>query len=99
MTPKWLSCVVLSVMLIQVIFLMACSPIPGTTPTQTNQQPVEVISVSGPLEPVNPGGPIVEITLKNVASEPVVSLNATLEKVGIRAYSFTFNVSSSNPLL
>jgi hypothetical protein len=51
----------------------------------------------GPLQPINPGGPIVEITLKNVAVEPVVSLAATLELS--RSFYFDFNVTSSNPLL
>ncbi|MDD5703421.1 MAG: hypothetical protein PHU23_15410 [Dehalococcoidales bacterium] len=75
------------------------TPQPSTTPTITDQQPIDIISVEGPLTPINPGGPIVELTVMNVSNEPVVSLNATLEKVGIRAYTFTFNVSSSNPLL
>ena len=66
-------------------------------PPLADQQPVEIISVSGPLQPVNPGGPTVEITLKNVAAEPVVSLSASLELN--RPFNFDFDVSPSNPLL
>jgi len=72
-------------------------PMPTPTPSLQNQQPIEIISVLGPLQPINPGGPIVEITLKNVAVEPVVSLTATLEL--IRSFNFDFDVTSSNPLL
>jgi hypothetical protein len=63
-----------------------------------NQQPIEVTSVLGPIMPPNPGGPTVEITLKNVGEEPVTYLKATLKLE--RAYEFGFvNVSPSNPLL
>lgn len=81
------------------ILLGACAG-PATT---TNQHPIEVVSVLGPLSPINPGGPVVEITLKNVASEPVVSLTASLgiSRAGPSNTPFTFNfdVTSSNPLL
>jgi hypothetical protein len=69
----------------------------------TSQQPIEVVSVLGPIPPFNPGGPVVEITLKNVSSEPVVSLKASLGI--IRAgpsntpFTFNFDVTPSNPLL
>ena len=62
-----------------------------------DQQPIEIISVVGPLQPINPGGPIVEITLKNVAVEPIASLTATLELS--RSFDFNFNVTPLNPLL
>ena len=84
-----------------VLLAAGCASAPGPaatpTPTPTNQQPVDVVSVSGPLPPINPGGPIVEITLKNVASEPVVALAATIE-LG-RTFNFTFAVDPANPLL
>ena len=51
----------------------------------------------GPLQPINPGGPIVEITLKNVGVERVVSLAANLEQN--IAFNFDRDVSYSNPLL
>lgn len=67
-----------------------------TTPTPTNQQPIEIVSV-GRLPPINPGGPLVEITLKNVSAEPIASLTVTLELQ--RDFTFEFDVTSSNPLL
>jgi len=64
-----------------------------------NQQPIEVMSVLGPLQPFNPGGPVVEITLKNVGVEPVISLTATLElDTPFGPFDFIFNVTPSNPL-
>jgi hypothetical protein len=64
--------------------------------TSQNQQPIEIMSVLGPVGPANPGGPIVEITLKNVVVEPVISLTATLELN--RFFDFTFNVTPASPL-
>jgi hypothetical protein len=67
------------------------------TSTQQNQQPIEIISVQMPPQLPNPGGPRVEITLKNVSVEPVTSLTATLEQTN-RDFDFNFNVTPSNPL-
>jgi hypothetical protein len=83
---------------------------PGETPvtpatgqsTPSGQQPIEVISVLDTYnagQTVNPGGPTIEITLKNISSEPVVSLQVTLQESGPRTFNFDFNVTSSNPLL
>jgi len=81
------------------LLLGACN---GTAPP-TGQQPIQVVSVSGPLPPINPGGPPVEVTLKNVSSEPVVSLIASLvvSRAGTTntPFIFNFDVTSSNPLL
>ena len=79
--------------------MVGCSPSPTTTttPASQNQQTLEIISVLGPLQPVNPGGPIIEITLKNLAVEPIISLAAVLELN--RSFNFNFDVTSSNPLL
>lgn len=77
------------------IIISSCNPVL----VQDNQQPIEVISAFGPLESnglVNPGGPIVEITLMNVSDEPVISLTATLEQ--FRTFEFIFEVTPSNPL-
>jgi len=70
---------------------------PTSSVTAMNQQPVDVMSVAGPLSPINPGGPVVEITLKNVSSDAVTSLSATLQLN--RDFNFNFNISSSSPLL
>ena len=90
---------IVSMAMLTIMVGCAPSPTPTLTPTPTpdNQQPIEIISVLGPLQPINPGGPIVEITLKNVTVEPVVSLAASLELS--RSFNFDFDVTSSNPLL
>ena len=80
-----------------------CKTSTTNTPiTNQNQQPLEIVSVIGPIIPYNPGGPTVRITVKNEATEPVVSLTTTLVVVSIspnQTYDFNFNVSSLNPLL
>jgi hypothetical protein len=60
-------------------------------------QPLEIVSVEGPLDPINPGGPVVGITIKNISEENIVSLNATLDLN--MEFSFEFEVSDENPLL
>jgi hypothetical protein len=111
-----LICLILSMALLVVI--VGCTSSSTKTPTsspatitqsQQNQQPIEVISVSStyiPGQTVNPGGPEIEITLKNVSVEPVVSLEAALELLSIpadsflkRSWNYNFDVTSSNPLL
>jgi hypothetical protein len=81
---------------------------PSTTfppsPTATlppGQEPVRVISVTGPWEPVNPGGPNVDIVLENGSAENVIFLEATLDldiTASTNPYLFHFDVSSSRPL-
>ncbi len=78
------------------------SPSPTPTPTATSASPtivpVTVVSVSL-LQPPNPGGPTIKVTLQNNATNPVVNLQATLTLPG-RNYTYLFaNVSKSNPLL
>jgi hypothetical protein len=101
------------------LLLSGCSPSPSPTPTSTpsptatlpsGQEPIELVSVIGPLpssyedgKPVyNPGGPIVEIALKNVSDEPVILLEASLDlniPSPANPYIFHFDVFASNPLL
>jgi The GLUG motif len=66
-----------------------------------DQQPIEITSVVGPIAPYNPGGPVIDVTVKNVAAEPVVSLTATLQiPSGLNTvFGISFNVTPSNPLL
>jgi hypothetical protein len=69
--------------------------------TSQNQEPIEIASVLGPIPPFTPAGPAVEITLKTVGVEPVISLTATLEVLSASGipFDFTFDdVSPSNPL-
>jgi hypothetical protein len=71
------------------------------SPIVVNQQPIEIVSVVGPVGPINWGGPAVKITLKNVGSEPVVSLTATLEASSVSGCPFDFifdDVTPSRPL-
>ena len=93
--------------MISVLALSACqskttSPIITTSTTSNyeagNPQPIDVLSVQGPLPPINPGGPNVEITLKNVSTEPVVSLTAVFTNLGTRDIAITFEVGPVNPL-
>jgi hypothetical protein len=65
-------------------------------------RPVEVVSVTGPIPPLNPGGPVVSITLRNVGETPITSLSATIP-INTQGpelpYSFVFSVNSSDPLM
>ncbi|HVB94974.1 MAG TPA: hypothetical protein VND41_00045 [Nitrososphaerales archaeon] len=44
-------------------------------------EPVEVLSVTGPIPPPNYAGPVVNVDLKNTGDVPIVSLNASLSLV------------------
>jgi hypothetical protein len=87
----------LGIVILSIIAMLLVACAGPLTITPTNQQPIEILAVLGPLTPINPGGPNVEITLKNVSADPIVSLTATLELS--RAFNFEFDVSSANPLL
>jgi hypothetical protein len=89
----------LAVLVIGLMVLAAACNASSTTNTTSpqNQQPIEVISVLAPPQTPNPGGGIVEITLKNVANEPVVSLAAILTIRG--PFNYDFDVTPSHPLL
>jgi hypothetical protein len=79
------------------VTVSSCCPVSASQ----SWEPIEVVSVLGPVRPFNPGGPGVEITLKNVSVEPVISLTANLEVETAFGTSvhFTFDdVSLSNPL-
>ena len=76
----------------------ATSPVTSATVTQ-NQHPIEIVSVLGPLQPINPGGPVVDITLKNVSAESVVSLTAVFTNPGFSNLNVDFAVTAADPLL
>lgn len=64
--------------------------------------PVEVVSVTGPIPPYNPGGPVVSIVLENVGGTSVVSLSATPKLNSAEpsvSYTFVFDVNAASPLL
>jgi hypothetical protein len=66
--------------------------------TPQNQQPIEITSVLGPIGLPNPAGPIVEITLKNLGVEPVISLAATLKVSSASGIPFDFTFDDVSPL-
>lgn len=80
-----------------------CSTPSTTSPTTTlpiiHSSPVtpviEVVSVNGPVAPINPGGPQVAITLNNISPKSVIALTCTL--VLSRSFDFTFDVSAAKP--
>jgi len=95
------ACVIVTGILLTAMFLAvtvsSCYPVSASQ----NQEPIEIVSVLGPFPPFNPGGPNVQITLKNVGVEPVVSLTATLEVFSASGlpFEFTFgDVTPSHPL-
>ncbi len=67
----------------------------------TQGNPVEVVSVIGPIPPYNPGGPVISVTLKNVGGVAITSLDAaiTLAPPPYTPFVFIFNASPSSPLL
>jgi len=75
----------------------------------TSARPIEIFSATGPWpswyedgKPVyNPGGPIVEITVKNASSEPVIFLEVTLDAGSVspeNPYVFDFDICPAQPL-
>lgn len=62
--------------------------------------PIEIMSTVGPIAPYNWAGPVVDTTVRDVATEPVVSLTATLEIAsGLNTlFDIAFNVTPANPL-
>ena len=63
-------------------------------------RPVELVSMTGPVPPFTPGGPQIQIALKNVSSTPITSLSAQPGISGApgQVYTVTFDISSENPL-
>jgi len=87
--------IVASILLTSTLLALTVSGCHRVSASQ-DQEPIEIVSVLGPLPPFNPGGAAVKITLKNVGVEPVISLTATLEVS--ESFDFIFDVTPSNPL-
>ena len=70
----------------------------NTSENNTRSNPViDIISISGTDSPPNPGGPEIQMTLKNIGTKPITNLNARL--VLNNNYTFNFKyVTESNPL-
>jgi hypothetical protein len=79
------------------VTVLTTTPVVSTTASPANPEMIEVVSARGPLTPINPGGPNIEITLKNVTNQPVTALSATLQLN--QAFNFKFDVSSASPIL
>jgi hypothetical protein len=65
-------------------------------------RPVEVVSVEDTYksgQTVNPGGPEIEIALKNVSTEPVINLTATLDLHRPTAGPFHYYFTAYGPVL
>ncbi len=76
---------------------LACSKSPATS--ETLDLPLKIVSVREiASQTPNPGGPEVEITLKNVSNEAIISLNLALEESDSRRFTYDFIVSPSSPL-
>jgi hypothetical protein len=90
-------CVIVAGILLASVLLAAtasgCNPVSASQ----DQELIEVVSLSGPIGPANPGGTAIELTLRNTGAEPVVSLAATLEIATIVGFTFD-DVTPSNPL-
>jgi hypothetical protein len=98
---KRLACVIVTSSLLTATLLAVkvsgCHPVSASQ----DQEPIEIVSVLGPVTPFTPGGPAVKITLKNVGVEPVISLTATLEVYTASGTSVDFifdDVTPSHPL-
>ena len=79
----------------------ACSSKGNSTPTSISPKPIEIVSVMGPMPPFNPGGPNIEITLKNIGTGPIYHLIATLDlgqQTPPIGYVFDFGLTSDTPL-
>ena len=84
------------------IFDLGALPVPTSTATGPDIQVVSVSQVREPGGIVNPGGPNIEVTLKNISSEPIVSLSAFLTLSGglsHGAFTYDFGLSPENPLM
>ncbi len=62
-------------------------------------KPIQVVSITGPVEPYIPGGPNIEIVIKNVSEETIVALSADLDLADRpQAWHVSFDVSDASPL-
>ncbi|MDD5338840.1 MAG: hypothetical protein PHG35_05470 [Dehalococcoidales bacterium] len=91
--------VVIALLVLALSFLVGgCNSTTNNGQTTTETDPVSVVSVKA-VEPANPGGPTIEVTLKNTGTEPVVSLKAGLYLEGTEKHIYDFpTISSTTPL-
>jgi hypothetical protein len=84
--------------ILPIIALLAAT-VPGCYSVLASQdeEPIEIVSLLGPIGPANPGGAAVEITVRNGGTQPVVSLAVTLKIATTIVFTFDA-VAPSNPL-
>jgi hypothetical protein len=69
-------------------------------PAATSGQPVDVVFLLYvPENPMPPGGPLTEVTLRNTSDAAIVSLNASLPRTIGAPVPYIFDVSAGKPLL
>ena len=97
------SCLIISASLLISSCFKSVSPNTSEFQITTSAQSVEIVSVASVFGKDNlpPPGPIIKVTLKNVANEPVTSLTATLTIMWDSGTPivYTFDVTPENPLL
>jgi hypothetical protein len=81
---------------IAVSLLGLISLLVGITNCGPNQEPIKVVSVS--VVAITPAGPTLGTTLKNVGTQPVIDVSATLELKKDIFFGFK-RIVSSQPLL
>lgn len=71
-----------------------------TSQTPENQNSNQTVSIASikQVPPVTPGGPTIQLTLKNISNKPITSLKAILEVNNNYTFDFV-NVTSSKPLV
>jgi hypothetical protein len=85
-----------NVVVIHFTVLNAVSPAIITTPQNS---PVEVLSISARSNSEPKDDPTIEINLKNVSTDPIVSLNTVLIEFAPTDYNFGFSITTGSPLL
>ena len=85
-----------NVVVIHFTVLNAVSSAIITTPQNS---PVEVLLISARSDSEPKDDPTIEINLKNVSPDPIVSLNAVLIEFAPVDYNFGFSVTTGSPLL
>jgi len=65
----------------------------------TTNSPVECLSISSRSNSEAKGRSTIEINLKNVSTDPIVSLNTVLIEFAPTDYNFGFSITTGSPLL
>jgi hypothetical protein len=94
--------VAIIMMIISLVLVSCGSPKTTTTTTTaattTSLQPIQVLSVSGPIQPAVPGGPSITMTVQNFTALTVTSLSVVFTNMGPNEFKFDFPISDTNYL-